>query len=319
MGLQVPGETGRDHRDHQRQQQCIWTEHVAQVLEALFVLRAGGIFGHGSVGNEKSVVTHAEDLVAHRNHRRSGGERQAHPPRHRSTHHQQQRQSADDGQFGPDEGGQTGVESEQQGGDHLFASLKDAAIWGGPLTPSDQLAPQHRGPEDTEGNLEAAGGEVTRRRKRDVDQRSERQQQRPAGVDRTGTLTDAIEPSGAVHGDRDGRYGEDQGNPQHDVLGLGVGDPAPEPDQVRPHRRRVGLDTLPLVEDGSVAGQQVPDGAQDDETVVGDPPALPCAVTEDRTHHDSADPQRNGGRIDSAAEHAWVSYRPILNCWPVFR
>ena len=57
-------------------------------------------------------------------------------------------------------------------------------------------------------------------------------------------------------------------------------DPAAQRDEVGPHRGRVGLDPLALVEHGPVARQQVSHGAQHDQAVVGDPAALPGAPAE---------------------------------------
>ena len=249
----------------------------------------------GRVGHEQCVVAHAEDLIAHRQHRGTHHHADAHLPRQRRQEDQYQGDSADHGEFRSDERCETRPEREEQRrrcSSVARSSVSTRALWGvapGPSSgPGDQQTPEHRDPEDAQAVLQPTRGEVTRGRDRDVDDRTEWQQQRDPASSGTGDAW-CQQSCRAVHRDRDRRHREHQRDPEGDVLELAVGDPCPEPQQVGPRRRRVRLDTLARIEHRAVAREEVSQGAQHDQTVVGDPPTLPRPDREEGRDPDGPD------------------------------
>ncbi len=298
---QHPGHRRQDDRQHEH----VRAEEIGQIGEALVPLGTAGVLRDRGIGNQQGVVAHAEDLVADRQSPRDHDDAQTHPPAEGREEHQQQDEAAEDRQFGPDQRRQTGGEGEYERGRRAPAARVRAAP-----RPGDELAPQDGRPEDAESVLEPARGEVARGRNGDVDDRAERQQQGPAVA---GEPADACpeQARAAVHRDRDRGDRADQRHPERDVLELTIGDPRPEPQQVGPGGRGVRLDPLTGVEDRAVAGEEVAQRPQDDESVVGDPPALPRTDREERRDDGGPDDETDGRDLGAAGrqrpESGWRS------------
>ena len=288
----------------------VGAEEVAEVDEALMPLGAARVLRDSRVGHEQCVVAHPEDLVAHRQHRSAHHHTDAHLPCQRRQEDQHQCDPADHGEFRSDQRREPRPEREEQrrrGSSVTRGSSRTRVLWGVALGPSpgprDQQTPEHRDPEDAQAVFQTTRGEVTRGRDRDVDDRTQWQQQRDPGC--SGTADARSEQScRAVHRDRDRRHREHQRDPERDVLELAVGDPGPEPQQVGPRRRGVCLDTLAGIEHRAVAREEVSQGAQHDQTVVGDPPTLPCSDREE-----CCDPDRPDQETDRRRPLTWSPRR----------
>ena len=135
------------------------------------------------------------------------------------------------------------------------------------LGPGHERRPPHRDPQQRQAPLQAGGGEVARGRQREVDDDAQRDN-RPHPTPET---------AGGVRGQRRRRDGAQQGEPHGDVFKPRTREPTERCDQVLPQRGRVGLDALAGVEHRAVTGQEVAHRAQDNEAVVGHPPAGPPA------------------------------------------
>ena len=208
------------------------------------------------------------------------------PPRlagrrhHREEHRRRQRH------LGPHEGPEAGDERDRR---RPRRGQAEAALAMRGPGPELQAQPHDADPADHQPGLESGTGEVAGRRQHDIDEDAERQEQhRPA---RRGASGPAVHDAGAQHRARHRQHAQRERQAQRDQLEAVADDLMGAVDEIGPQRGGVGLDPLPRVEHRAVAGHEVADRPQHDETVVGDPPPLPCAGEEDRHHHGEPGPE----------------------------
>ena len=261
--------------------------------------RPAGVLGQRGAGHQQSVIAHPEDLVADRQQTTDHDDEQPPPPVGRRDEHHHQSQSADQRQLGAHQHAEPGHERQRaveppRGAPSRCRSTRPAA---GSLRPAHHHPPQQPQVGEHQTVLQSGGGKVPRRGHGDVDQGAGRQQDRGPPLQPR-----RIQPGGAEHDHHHAGNAEHQRQRQRHVLQpRRTGHPAAQPHQVRPHGGGVGLHPLAGVEHRTVAGQHVPRGAQDDQTVVGDPAALPGAHTEQHRRHGHAHPQA-GPRPDVVRE-----------------
>ena len=174
------------------------------------------------------------------------------------------------------------------------AAMKTRPGWARPpgLRPADHHPPEQPEVGHHQAAFQAGRGEVARRRHCDIDQRAGGQHDRAAAQQ-----AGCEQPAGAQHQQRQTQQAQTESQDQGHILQPHrPGQPTADVHQIRPHHRGVGLDPLALVEHRAVAGQQVTDGAQDDQPVVGDPAPLPGAPTEQHRDHGHTGPQTDPDR-----------------------
>ena len=165
--------------------------------------------------------------------------------------------------------------------------LSPAALSPAALSPADHHPPEQTQPGEDKTVLQPRGGEVTRRRYRDVHQGPGREDQRPPA-----SQTRRQQPGGAQHHHRHPGHAQRQRQRQGDKLqSHRPGNHAGDVRQVGPRGGRVGLDPLAGIEHRPVARQQISYRAQHDQTVVRDPASLPRTPRPQRGHRRHGDPQ----------------------------
>ena len=201
-------------------------------------------------------------------------------------HHHDQGQAPDQRQLGSHQHSQAGHERQR-------------GIRPGPSpVPARRLRPAHHHPPDQaqpggdQTVLQTGGGEVAGRRERDVDQCPGRQDHSGRSLQRR-----RVQPRGTEDHHRHAGDAEEHAQRQGDVLQAHrATDHAAQVDQVGPRGGGVGLHPLTDVEHRAVTGQQVADGAQDDQAVVGDPAALPDTPGPQGADHDDTGPEGEPGQ-----------------------